>query len=379
MKLWKRSACLLLALTLVLALVGCGQASQPASSGGEESQEGDTITIVDHNDNTVQVPRDVQRIVVCDILPLPSVLAVFFDSAEKIVGMTDTSMSAAKNGLLGQLYPEILNAETGFISGTEVNIEELMTLDPDVVFYSASSPQLGQQLTEAGFAAVAISANKWDYDCIETLENWFALLGQIFPENDKTELVQSYSQEAYDLVQERVSGLSDEERERVFFLFKYSENSILTSGAHFFGNWWAEAVGAVNVAKELDVDNQAEVNLEQVYAWDPDMILITNFTSAQPQDLYDNTVGSYDWSGVSAVKNQQVYKMPLGMYRSYTPGVDTPVTLLWLAKTVYPDLFTDIDIVEKTKDYYKTVFGVELTEEQAASIFAPVSDAAAGF
>ena len=90
-----------LALTLVLALVGCGQASQPASSGGEESQEGDTITIVDHNDNTVQVPRDVQRIVVCDILPLPSVLAVFFDSAEKIVGMTDTSMSAAKNGLLG--------------------------------------------------------------------------------------------------------------------------------------------------------------------------------------------------------------------------------------------------------------------------------------
>lgn len=379
MKLWKRSVCLLLALTLVLALVGCGQSSQPASSGGEESQEGDTITIVDHNDNTVQVPRDVQRIVVCDILPLPSVLAVFFDSAEKIVGMTDTSMSAAKNGLLGQLYPEILNAETGFISGTEVNIEELMTLDPDVVFYSAASPQLGQQLTEAGFAAVAISANKWDYDCIETLENWFALLGQIFPENDKTELVQSYSQEAYDLVQERVSGLSDEERERVFFLFKYSENSILTSGAHFFGNWWAEAVGAVNVAKELDVDNQAEVNLEQVYAWDPDMILITNFTSAQPQDLYDNTVGSYDWSGVAAVKNQQVYKMPLGMYRSYTPGVDTPVTLLWLAKTVYPDLFADIDIVEKTKDYYKTVFGVELTEEQAASIFAPVSDAAAGF
>ena len=379
MKLWKRSVCLLLALTLVLALAGCGQSSQPASSGGEESQEGDTITIVDHNDNTVQVPRDVQRIVVCDILPLPSVLAVFFDSAEKIVGMTDTSMSAAANGLLGQLYPEILDAETGFISGTEVNIEELMTLNPDVVFYSASSPQLGQQLTEAGFAAVAISANKWDYDCIETLENWFALLGQIFPENDKTELVQSYSQEAYDLVQERVSGLSDEERERVFFLFKYSENSILTSGTHFFGNWWAEAVGAVNVAQELDVDNQAEVNLEQVYAWDPDMILITNFTSAQPQDLYDNTVGSYDWSGVSAVKNQQVYKMPLGMYRSYTPGVDTPVTLLWLAQTVYPNLFADIDSVEKTKDYYKTVFGVELTEEQAASIFAPVSDAAAGF
>lgn len=376
----KRFFSLLLALCLIFSLAACGQAApSPASSGeGTPGQEG-TITVVDHSDNTVTVPAKVERVAVCDILPLPSVLAVFFDSAEKIVGMTETSMSAAENGLLGQLYPEILNADTGFINGTEVNIEELMALNPDVVFYSASSPQLGQQLTEAGFAAVAVSASKWDYDCIETLQNWFALLGQIFPENDKTETVQEYSQKAYDRVRERVAGLSDAERERVFFLFKYSENAILTSGSHFFGNWWAESVGAVNVAGELEVDNQAEVNLEQVYAWNPDMILVTNFTSALPEDLYGNTVGSYDWSGVSAVQKQQVYKMPLGMYRSYTPGVDTPVTLLWLAKTVYPELFSDIDITQETKDYYRTVFGVELTDQQAESIFAPVSGAAAGF
>lgn len=378
----KRFFSLLLALCLSVSLAGCGAAPAPGSSGGAASGEdapSDVVTVVDHIGNSVEVPSNARRIAVCDILPLPSVLAVFFDSAEKIVGMTETSMSAAENGLLGQLYPEILNAETGFIKGTEVNVEELMTLNPDVVFYSAASPQLGQQLTEAGFAAVAVSASKWDYDCMETLQNWFALLGQIFPENDKTEIVQAYSQEAYDRVQERVADLSEEERERVFFLFKYSENAIFTSGAHFFGNWWAESVGAVNVAGELEADNQAEVNLEQVYAWNPDMVLVTNFTSALPEDLYGGTVGSYDWTGVSAVKQRQVYKMPLGMYRSYTPGVDTPVTLLWLAKTVYPELFGDIDITQETKNYYKTVFGVELTDQQAESIFAPASSAAGGF
>ena len=71
--------------------------------------------------------------------------------------------------------------------------------------------------------------------------------------------------------------------------------------------------------------------------------------------------------------------MPLGMYRSYTPGADTPVTLLWFAKTTYPELFEDIDIVQEAKDYYKEVFGVELTDEQAASIFAPDAAAGAGF
>ena len=90
-------------------------------------------------------------------------------------------------------------------------------------------------------------------------------------------------------------------------------------------------------------------------------------------------MGFYDWSGIDAVVSRRVYKMPLGMYRSYTPGVDTPVTLLWLAKTAYPELFADIDILTETKHYYREVFGIELTDDQAASIFDPAREAGTGF
>ena len=368
---------LVLFLTLsLICLAACG-----APGGGEEAAEsgGDTVTIVDHADNTVVLPSDIQRIAVCDILPLPSVLAVFFNSADKIVGMSEPSMTAAANSLLGELYPEILDADTGFINGTEVNVESLSALDPDVVFYSASSPQLGEQLTAAGFNAVAISVNKWDYNCIETLNHWIELLGQMFPEDDKSDLVSASSQEVYDMIQERVKDLPEEERERVFFLFKYSESAIITSGSQFFGQWWADAIGAVNVGQDLEVDNAVETSLEQVYAWDPSLMLITNFTPATPDDIYNNTVGVFDWSGVKAVQDKKVYKMPLGMYRSYTPGVDTPMTWLCLAQTVYPELFSDIDLTQEVKDYYLNVFGVELTDEQVGSIFAPSADAAAGF
>ena len=55
------------------------------------------------------------------------------------------------------------------------------------------------------------------------------------------------------------------------------------------------------------------------------------------------------------------------------------MTLLWLAKTAYPELFADIDIIAETKTYYKEVFGLELTDEQAASIFNPAADAGSGF
>lgn len=363
----------LLAVTMLLSfgLTGCAQ--NPAA----EQKDENTITVTDHNGDTVILPSNIERIAVCDILPLPSVLSVFFDSADKIVAMAPSSFSAAENGLLSELYPEILNADTSAISGTDVNAEELMKLDPQVVFYNASSVQLGETLKKAGFPAVAISVNKWNYDAIETLNQWLDLLSQIFPDsaNDRAGLVRAYSEESMKLVQERTAELTQAEREKVFFLFQYSEDSIITSGKQFFGQWWADAIGAVNAAEELTEDNSVKVTLEQIYSWNPEVILMTNFTTALPDDLYQQTVGSYDWSGIDAVQNQKVFKMPLGMYRSYTPGIDTPITLLWLAKTVYPELFTDVDITAKTVEYYETVFGVKLTAEQAEAIFAPVSEA----
>lgn len=384
----KKLICLLLAAVLALSLAACGGApapetTAPTETAGETAPETTaaptTHTVVDHLDNAVEVPYEVNRIVVCDIYPLPSALTVFFDSAEKIVGMPAPSMTAAANGLLGQLYPQILDAQTGFIDGSTINMEELLKLQPDVVFYSASQPQEGEQLRNAGIPALAVSVNKWQYNAIETLNNWIDLLSQVFPENDKTQVVREYSDKMYDLVQQRVSTLEEADRRRVFFLFQYTDTNMLTSGKQFFGQWWADAIGAVNVAQELEKDNSVAVNMEQVYAWNPSLIFVTNFTKFGPEDLYNNTVGTYDWSAVDAVKNHQVYKMPLGMYRSYTPGVDTPVTLLWLAKSAYPQLFNDIDLIAETKAYYQEVFGIALTDEQASAIFAPPAEAGTGF
>ena len=376
MKPMKKIVAILLASIMAFSAVGCGE-KQAAEQPKEVNTE--THIIVDHLGYEVEVPYEVNRIAVGNILPLPSVLTVFFDSAEKIVGMSPNSMNAAQKGLLGELYPEVLSAETGYMNGVDVNLEELMKLNPDIVFYSASQPDQGEQLRNAGFAAVAISVNKWDYDAMETLNQWIGLLSEIFPDNDKTETVANYSKKIYEMVQERVASIPEEERERVFFLFKYSDTEMQTSGQNFFGQFWAEAIGAVNTAEEIETDNQVTVNMEQVYAWNPSTIFITNFTTAQPEDLYTNAVGNYDWSAIDAVKNEKVYKMPLGMYRSYTPGADTPVTLLWFAKTTYPELFADIDMVEETKNYYKEVFGVELSDVQAASIFAPDGAAGVGF
>lgn len=348
-----------------------------SESSSVSDANAETITIVDHADRTVTLPREINRIAVANIYPLPSVLSVFFDSGEKIVGMPKQSMTAAQNSLLGELYPEMLGAETAFIDGVNVNYEELLALAPDVVFYSADETADVEALERTGIPCVAISASKWDYDAIATLDGWLSLLGQIFPENEKSQVCSEYSKRIYDEVQKRTSALKDEERVDAMFLFQYSDANITTSGKNFFGQYWADAIGARNVGAELADAKSAAVGMEQVYAWNPDLIFVTNYTTAVPDDLYENRIGSYDWSAVAAVQEKRVYKMPLGMYRSYTVGIDTPITLLWLAKTAYPQLFEDMDVTAETQKYYEEVFGITLTEEQANRIFAPSASASA--
>lgn len=375
----KKLLSLVLVLSMCTSLVACANTSSVKATA--ETDKG-THVVVDHGGNAVEVPNKIERIVVSDIFPIPAVLCVFFNSADKIVGIAPTSASAAKNSLLSQVYPEILNAKSDFMNGNVINVEELMKLNPDVVFYSENNNEQKEVLTKAGFCAIGISANGWHYDCIETLNHWLETLTEVFKYSDDVKVLtersnkaQKKSNEIYDMIKKKVSTLKDEEKKRVFFLFQYNDSTMLTSGKNFFGQWWADAVGAINVANELEKDNSVATNLEQVYAWNPDMIFITNFTTALPDDLYNNTIGTYDWSEVKAVKDKEVYKLPLGMYRTYTPGIDTPITLLWFAKTVYPDMFSDVDLIKETRAYYKDIFGIDLTDDQIKSIYNPSANA----
>ena len=153
-----------------------------------------------------------------------------------------------------------------------------------MVFYNAGNTQEKELCDQAGIPAVAISATKWDYDVIKTYDEWIALLSQIFPEQDKAQVVSDYSKEIYDMIQERVASLDDSERTRVLFLFQYSDSAMITSGRHFFGQYWASAAGGINVAQDLEADNSnATISMEQVYEWNPDVIYITNFTPPSPR------------------------------------------------------------------------------------------------
>ncbi len=378
MKLMKRICSIVLAVTM---LAGCGTASTAkttasASASASASAIPAEVTITDHADRTVTVPTDPEKVAILDIYPLPSLLTVYLNSADSIVAMEPVSMNAAKAGILSQLYPDILNVNTDIMNGDDVNMEALAALQPDVVFYNAAKKDEAQQLEDAGLTAVGISATKFNYDAIKTYQEWMSLLDQIYPDYAGKRGTQAgdYASQVYNEVLDKVKDVTD--KQKVLFLYQYDDTAMVTSSSKFFGQWWCDAVGAANVAQDVPADNMnAKITMEQVYEWNPDVIIITNFTKTTPDDLYNNAIGSDDWSSVKAVQDKRVYKMPLGVYRTYTPGIDTPLTLEWLAQAVYPDLFSDVDVASDVKDYYNKLFGVTLTDDQISAMYTPNRDA----
>jgi len=102
MKKFKKIICAILIAAMVPVFGGCSSSSSSSSSkanasSSAASSSSDTITITDQAGNEVTLPKDIKRIAVCDILPLPSVLTVFFNSGDKIVGMSEPSMTAANS------------------------------------------------------------------------------------------------------------------------------------------------------------------------------------------------------------------------------------------------------------------------------------------
>ncbi|SMP60675.1 ABC transporter substrate-binding protein [Anoxynatronum buryatiense] len=381
----KRKGIALTAILLALLLAGCGAAAptepatpaQPAAAEpaavSEESMAAPRV-IIDQLGREVELPESIDRVATDRILPFPSVYFLATGTAEQIVGMHPASKSAAENSMLATLAPEILNANTGFAAGDEINIEELLKLNTDVVYIRAESGQI-DLYDKAGITTVAIGTTGVAAgDSLATINSWLELLDQIYDLDDRAKGIIEYGNRAEAEIAAIVSDVA--EKPRAMMLFNYTDGKPIISGKGFFGNYWLNATGAIDVAED-DLQGQSPVDMEQIYRWNPEIIYITNFTELMPEDFYNNTIEGLDWSQIEAVKNGQVYKIPLGIYRWFAPSGDTPLMLQWLAQKNHPERFT-YDMSQILKDYYLEYYYYSLSDEEVEKILNPVREAAQG-
>ncbi|HBW1977880.1 TPA: ABC transporter substrate-binding protein [Klebsiella quasipneumoniae] len=345
---------LLLGLTLLSASLFTGQAFADR-------------TVTDQLGRQVTLPDHVTRVVVLQHQTLN--LLVQLHAAEDIVGVL-SSWKKQLGPQFARFMPEIGQLATpGDL--TQVNIESLLALRPQVVFVANyAPPAMIARIQQAGIPVVAISLrqdaagekSKMNPTMADEEQAYNAglvegirLIGEVVERQPEAEALIHYTFEARKQANAPVADIPQNQRVRVYM----ANPDLNTYGAGKYTGLMMAHAGALNVAA-ASVTGARQVSLEQVLAWNPQVIFV--------QDRYQQVVKQIkndpQWQAIDAVKHHRVWLMP-----EYAKawGYPMPEALalgeLWMAKKLYPSRYQNIDVDSKARDYYQRFYRVAWTPD----------------
>lgn len=341
----KKSISVLLAVLLLLSLLsGCAEKNDPAAPGR---------TVTDCVGRTVNIPADPRSISL--LCPFSGPMIVMFGFGDRI---TTTVNNAARSKLLAEICPSLKNAVVVKNSGA-INAEEIMARNTDLIITNAGvydSSAEREKLDALGIPYVVI-----DFKTIEEQFRAVRVLGEVFRNSEKAE---AYIARFRASLEQADSAAA--KADRAPRLYHAVNEAVRTDYQGSYCAEWIARTGAVNVALESGALNmegdKAYTTLEQIYAWDPELIVCNE---AQVDDYI---LSDEKWVGLSAVQHGRVYQIPIGITRMGHPtSFETPLALLWLTKLLYPET-TDIDLDEEIRSFYQTFFDYTLSDAWLAAI-----------
>ncbi|MBG2876531.1 ABC transporter substrate-binding protein [Proteus alimentorum] len=316
--------------------------------------------IVDQIGRTVTLPDKVERTVVLQHQTLN--LLVQLDATDKVVGVMSNWKQQLGDGY-AQLAPSLEKTpKVGDL--TSFDAESLVKLQPQVVFVTNYAPkEMIDKISALGIPVVAISLRKEVNDdksklnptlqneeqaYNEGLKEGILLIGDIVNKSENAQALVNDTFKQREQVSQRLQDIPKEQRVRAYM----ANPDLTTYGSGKYTGLMMEHAGAFNVAAST-VKGYKQVSLEQVIAWDPEVIFI--------QDRYPQVVDEIKqdarWQVISAVKNNRIYLMPeYAKAWGYPMPEAMAIGELWMAKKLYPEKFSDIDMQKAANDWYQKFY-----------------------
>lgn len=351
----KRSIVYLMIISMVFIFMGCKDNNINKETSTAKQKH---IKVVDCIGREVEVPQNPDR-VACIFAPSAHIVSMLGDS-EKIVAVSEGNK---RDYLFLDIYPVINNVRTPKGSGN-LNIEELFKEPAPQIIFSYTdiihNKKIMKKLERFGVPIVVI-----DFRTVKEQQYAVDLIGKIIGKEDKAKEFNHYYNSVVELVTEKASEIHEEEKKTVY----HAVNELLrTDINNSLPAEWIPKTGSipVGVSKGETSSNGANKNfmtLEQFFKYNPEYIIING------KDVFDYIQASDRLHVLSAYKNKKIFLMPLGVTRWGHPySIESPLAILWTAKTIYPEYFKDIDLLQETKDFYIKFFDYKLSDEEAKKI-----------
>ena len=313
----------------------------------------ETRTVTDSFGRSVEIPASPQRIVTAgrSVLMIANALYLFPGTDERLVGVGRINQGR------GNFLPEI---DERYAEKTQfernVGAEQVVALSPDlVILKSQMRASLGDQIELVGVPVVYV-----DFETPEQYERDLLLLGEVLGQPDRgSELARYYAtrQREVDLA---VREIASDDRPTTLFL---SVN--LTGGETVFeipsASWMqtrmAEMAGGDPVWTDAAPGGGwTRVSVEQVAAWDPDVITIVAYRQdalATFATILENPIVS----SLRAVREGRAHLFPIAYYSWDQPDVRWILGLRWLSGVIHPQEI-DVDMLPEVYAFYEFAYGM---------------------
>ena len=241
-----------------------------------------------------------------------------------------------------------------------LSLEKLMTLDADLVVDYGNLSQNYLSMAQKVERISGVPFLLLDGSLTGTPAQ-LRKLGQVLGANERADFLAQRTAEI--LSDAREFGLSQEEP--ISFYFGRSATGLETGVTGSIHTEAIEQLGLKNVAKAGDYRGLAKVSLEQLMAWEPELIISQD--PAFIRHIRQDPV----WGMLAAVRNKRVYWLPnkpFGWIDS-PPGINRLLGMSYLRL-----LLSGADEQAKqalVKDFYRDFYHSELSEEQAANLLRP--------
>ena len=332
----------------VVTLSGCSSASSSAAASSSSSSA-EALTVVDAKGNVFTIPDKVERIAItCNGGTTHEV--VIFGGADKIVA--EPSMKRFPQLL--KMFPQ-LNDVVDAGSFDDLNIETLVAQSPDIALVGISSDKGNAQIAEVNIPTYVMLIG---WAAVDTLKQEFLNVGKILGNEDKAQALVAHWDRALNGLEEKVSAIPQDKRKKVYYI---SAANITKANRGDWGRTWIKTIGADFAVPEENLTG--DVTVELVAKWDPDVIVMQGGNDLN--ELYNND----SIQDLKAVKEKQIYKVPIGGFWWDRPSPEATLGFLWLAQTVYPEYMKDLDLKRETKAFFKEFYSYDLSDEEYNSFF----------
>ena len=361
----KKILTFILATLMLLGLCACGAETEiPAET---------SVTVTDMVGREVVVTPGAYERVVCvgagalrmycyigDVANLAGVEDIDNESLSQRPAMFD---SVARPYMLafGETFESLPSCGLGGPMAQAPDVEKILDCNPDIIISEFEDKDVAANLQQqTGVPVITLGTGK-DGVFDEEFFTCMTLLGTIFGKEQKAADLISFIKAERAAIEAAVANIPEESKPSVYIcgLGNWGTTNHRMTAEEYVS---FRVAGVKNVVSGLGMKGVGEIEEEKFVEFSENMdILIMDAAAVKNiKPLYAEDPTMFDTC--KAWKNGEVY---LEMaYNAYYTNYEIALANTWfIAKTVYPEAFTDVDMTAKLNQITKAFLGAELAEE----------------